>query len=55
MFTRETSGFGGEGNALAEAKLTRYLHADYRADRFSYAVDEAAITDAERFDGKLVL
>jgi transposase len=41
--------------ALAEAKLTRYLRADYRADRFSYAVDEAAITDAERFDGKLVL
>jgi transposase len=41
--------------ALAEARLTRYLHADYQADRFSYAVDEAAITDAERFDGKLVL
>ncbi len=41
--------------ALAEAKLTRYLRADYQADRFSYAVDEIAITDAERFDGKLVL
>lgn len=41
--------------ALAEARLTRYLHADYEADRFSYAVDEAAITEAERFDGKLVL
>ena len=41
--------------ALAEAKLTRYLRADYQADRFSYAIDEAAITDAERFDGKLVL
>ena len=41
--------------ALADAELTRYLHADLTADRFSWAVDEAAIARAECFDGKLVL
>jgi transposase len=41
--------------ALAEAELTRYIHADYRAERFSYSLDEAAIEQAEGFDGKLVL
>lgn len=41
--------------ALADAELTRFMRADYQADRFSYTVDEAAILDAERFDGKLVL
>ncbi|MBS0329391.1 MAG: IS1634 family transposase [Proteobacteria bacterium] len=41
--------------AIADAQLTRYVRADYQADRFSYGVDEAALTDAERFDGKLVL
>jgi hypothetical protein len=41
--------------AVADAELTRYLKADYPADLFSYAVDERAICDAERFDGKLVL
>jgi transposase len=41
--------------AIAEAELTRFIHADYAADRFSYAIDEAAIAAAERFDGKLVL
>ncbi|MEB2367583.1 MAG: IS1634 family transposase [Chloroflexota bacterium] len=41
--------------ALADAELTRFVRADYQADRFSYTVDEAAILDAERFDGKLVL
>jgi transposase len=41
--------------AVADAELTRYLKADYQADLFSYATDEQAICDAERFDGKLVL
>lgn len=31
------------------------MQADYSADRFSYATNEAAIQDAERFDGKLAL
>ncbi len=41
--------------AVAEAELTRFVQADYQADRFSYHLDEEAITWAERFDGKLVL
>ncbi len=41
--------------AVADAELTRFVHADYQADRFSYTIDEAAIAGAERFDGKLVL
>lgn len=41
--------------AVSEAELTRYVHADYHADRFSYDIDEAAIEAAERYDGKLVL
>ncbi|MBK7144354.1 MAG: IS1634 family transposase [Xanthomonadales bacterium] len=41
--------------AVADAELTRYIKADYQADCFSYGVDEHAISDAERFDGKLVL
>ena len=41
--------------ALADAELTRFVRADFNADRFSYDIDEAAITQAERFDGKLVL
>ena len=41
--------------ALADAELTRYIRADYHAERFSYALDESAIEAAERFDGKLVL
>lgn len=41
--------------AVAEAELTRFVQADYHADRFSYSIDEAAIQRAERFDGKLVL
>ncbi len=41
--------------ALADAELTRFVRADFQADRFSYDIDEAAITQAERFDGKLVL
>ncbi len=31
------------------------MQADYHADRFSYAVNETAIEEAERFDGKLVV
>lgn len=38
-----------------DAKLTRYVKADYQADRFSYMIDDEAIEVAERFDGKLVL
>ena len=41
--------------ALAEAELTRFIQADYQAERFSYSIDEDAIARAERFDGKLVL
>lgn len=41
--------------ALAESELTRFIRADYQADRFIYDVDEAAVAQAERFDGKLVL
>lgn len=41
--------------AVAEAELTRFIKADYTADRFSWAVDEDAITRAELFDGKLAL
>lgn len=41
--------------AVAEAELTRFIKADYAADRFSWALDEAAISAAELFDGKLAL
>jgi len=41
--------------AVAEAELTRFLKADFTADRFSWTVDEAAIAEAELFDGKLAL
>ena len=41
--------------AVAEAELARFLKADFTADRFSWSVDEAAITEAELFDGKLAL
>src|SRR3546814_607644 len=41
--------------AVAEAELTRFVHADYQAERFSYHVDVDAIARAECFDGKLVL
>jgi transposase len=41
--------------ATGEAELSRFIHADYHADRFSYSIDEKAIERAERFDGKLVL
>ena len=41
--------------AVAEAELTRFLKADYTADRFSWGLDEVAIAEAELFDGKLAL
>ena len=41
--------------AVAEAELTRFIKADCAADRFSWALDEDAITAAELFDGKLAL
>lgn len=41
--------------AVAEAELTRFIKADYTADRFSWTVDEDAIAQAELFDGKLAL
>ena len=41
--------------AVAEAELTRFIKADLNADSFSYSVDEAAIVEAELFDGKLAL
>lgn len=41
--------------AVADAELTRYVKADYQADRFSYEILVEAIAAAERFDGKLVL
>lgn len=41
--------------AVAEAELTRFIKADYTAERFSWALDEQAIAAAELFDGKLVL
>ncbi|PTR05195.1 IS1634 family transposase, partial [Cereibacter azotoformans] len=41
--------------AVAEAELTRFLRADFTADRFSWSLDETAIHEAELFDGKLAL
>ena len=41
--------------AVAEAELTRFLKADYTADRFSWSLEEEAIAEAELFDGKLAL
>ncbi len=41
--------------AVSEAKLTRFIKADFHAESFSYDINESAIEAAERFDGKLVL
>jgi hypothetical protein len=41
--------------AVAEAEMTRFLKADFTADRFSWSVDEEAIAEAALFDGKLAL
>ena len=42
-------------SAVADAHLTRYVQADYHADRFSYRINDTAIEQTERYDGKLVL
>ena len=41
--------------AVAEAEMTRFLKADFTADRFSWSVDEDALAEAALFDGKLAL
>ncbi|SEA71347.1 IS1634 family transposase, partial [Rubrimonas cliftonensis] len=41
--------------AVTDAELTRFLKADFTADRFSWSVDADALTEAELFDGKLAL
>ncbi|MDT8857742.1 IS1634 family transposase [Paracoccaceae bacterium Fryx2] len=41
--------------AVAEAELTRFIQVDYAADRFSWSLNEAALAEAELFDGKLAL
>ena len=41
--------------AVTEAEMTRFLKADLTADRFSWSVEEAAVAEAELFDGKLAL
>ena len=40
---------------MAEAELTRFIKADLAADRFNWTLDEAAVANAELFDGKLAL
>ena len=41
--------------AVADAELTRFIKPDLHSDRFSYTIDEAAIREAELFDGKLAV
>ena len=41
--------------AFAEAELPRFLKAAFTADRFSWALEEEALAEAELFDGKLAL
>jgi hypothetical protein len=41
--------------AVGDAELTRFVKADFEAERFSWTVDEDAIAQAALFDGKLVL
>ena len=41
--------------AVAEAEMTRFLKPDLQADRFSWSVDEAAVAEAQLFDGRLAL
>jgi transposase len=41
--------------AVAEAEMTRFVKADFTADRFSWSVDEDAKAEAQLFDGKLAL
>ncbi|MFD1510385.1 IS1634 family transposase, partial [Lacimonas salitolerans] len=39
--------------AVAEAEMARFLKADFTAERFSWSVDEPAVTQAQLFDGRL--
>ena len=41
--------------AVAEAEMSRFIKPDFTADRFSWSVDEAALAEAQLFDGKLAL
>lgn len=41
--------------AVAEAEMLRFVKPDLTADRFSWSIDEEAISDAQLFDGKLAL
>jgi transposase len=41
--------------AVAEAEMTRFLKADFTAERFSWSIDDDAMARAELFDGKLAL
>ena len=41
--------------AVAEAEMTRFLKADFTAERFSWSIDDDAVARAELFDGKLAL
>jgi transposase len=47
--------YGRFTRAVAEAELSRFIKADLNADRFSWGLDEAAISAAELFDGKPAL
>jgi transposase len=42
-------------HAVAEARLSKIIQVDLKAKTFSYAMNEAALTQAERMDGKLLL
>jgi transposase len=41
--------------AVAEAEMARFIKPDLQANRFSWSVDEAAVAEAQLFDGKLAL
>ncbi len=41
--------------ADTEAGMTRFIRPDLQADRFSWSVDEAAVAEAQLFDGRLAL
>jgi len=43
------------GRAVSEAEMSRFIKPDVTADRFSWSVDEAAVAEAQLFDGKLAL
>jgi transposase len=42
-------------HAVAEARLSKIIQVDLKAKAFSYTMNEAALTQAERMDGKLLL